>query len=604
TQPNAVQRYASPYLASCNFNAMWDEAARKFLGSAASASQYFSLSGRHLVVLVDQSYSAANCGTGIGSVGGGSNGGGLIWANMSGPTDLHTIAHEFGHNLGLGHSNVHACDSDSRVEGTAAQGCNDYEYEDLYDVMSLAFDAGAYGNTNQLAALNVTSKVQLGVLPPGDLATFTGGASTVNLAPASDSSGVRGIKVTDSLTSDVYYIEYRSGTGMDSGAFYTRTFFAGAPSILADMRPGVRILRLRPATNGHAASAALAMLKQPGDPVKMLALKSGGTFASASGGFTVNFKGTSAGKAIVEISSHTLPSTIDRVSGADRFSTAVAVSQAAYPGGAPVVYVAQGANYPDALGAAPAAVKEGGPLLLTDSNTLTPVVKAEIERLNPSKIVVVGGTGVIKPAVFNEMKAIVGNTIRLGGANRYETARLVVRQAFSSSPVIYVATGGGFPDALSASAAAGAVGAPVILINGSLSTVDEATKSLIRSLGTTSIRIAGGTGVVSAGAANSLAAVASVTRSAGTDRFETNQLVNSQVFADAARVHLATGFQFPDALAGAAIAGAQNAPLYLVRTTCIPAQTRTDIIDGGANHVTLIGGTGVLTDSVKAFTRC
>lgn len=604
TRPSAVQRYTSSYLASCNFNAMWNEAAKKFLGPSATASNYFSLSGRHLVILAYQSYSGSNCGTGIGTVGSGANGSGLLWANMYGPTDLHTIAHEFGHNLGLGHSNVHECSSASLVEGTSSQGCQDYEYEDLYDVMSLAFDYGSVGNTNQLAALNVTDKVRLDVLPSGDLRVVTATSETVNLSPASDSSGVRGVRVTDSLTGTVYYVEYRSGTGMDNGAFYTKSFPSGAPAIVKSLRPGVRILQLRSVVNNSAASAVLAQLKQPGDSIKMLALTPGGTFQTPSGGLSVSFDSVSVGKAVLSISSHALPSTIDRVAGDNRFATAVAVSQAAYPGGAPVVYVAQGMNYPDALGAAPAAVKEGGPLLLTASGSLNSEVKAEIERLNPSKIVLVGGSAVVKPAVFDALKAMVDNTIRIGGADRYDTARLVVAQAFSSASIAYVASGTGFPDALSASAAGGATDAPVILINGNHSSVDSATKALLTSLGVSEIRVAGGTGVVSAGAASSLATVAPVTRSAGSDRFDTNHLVNSDVFSSASRVFLATGYQFPDALAGAAIAGAKGAPLYLVKTSCIPPVTRQDIVNGDADHVTLIGGTGVLTNSVKSFAGC
>lgn len=604
TRPNAVQRYTSPYLASCNFNAMWDEAARRFLGSSAGAEDYLSLSGRHLVVIADQDYDSANCGTGIGSVGSGANGSGVIWANVTGETDLHTLAHEFGHNLGLGHANVHECDSSSRVEGTTAQGCRDYEYEDLYDVMSLAFEYTGIATTNQLAALNVTDRVRLGLLPPSDLSVVTAKEQNLSLAPASATTGIRGISVSDAITGDTYYVEYRSGTGMDAGAFYTKNFPAGSPAILADLRPGVRILKLRPVVNGAAASVALALLRQPGDPVKMLAMKVGDTFSTASGGLQVSFTGTAGGNAQVTVKRHSLPSTVDRISGGNRYETAVAISQNAFPSGAPVVYVALGLNYPDALSAAPAAVKEGGPLLLTEGNRLTPVVKAEIQRLDPEKIVVVGGSGVVGPAVFSALKAMQSNTIRLGGANRYETSRLVVEQAFDSTAVAYVATGRGFPDALSASAAAGATGSPVILIDGALGSVDAATRNLLQALGVTQTRIAGGTGVVSTGAASSLATVSTVTRSAGTNRFDTSHLVNSAIFTSAEQTYLATGYQFPDALAGAALAGAKSAPLYLVQTACVPADIRMDLILGGAENVTLLGGTGVLTARVAQLKSC
>ncbi len=616
TRPGAVQRYTSPFLDACQSdsqwqNDVWAEAAAKF---GKTIGDYFSASGRHLIVLanVPPSSSTNYCSEGIGSVGGGVNGGGIVIANIAHSIDLQTIAHEFGHNLGLGHADVHECANDLLVEGTSAQGCKDYEYEDLYDVMSMGFEYPGIGNTNQLAALNVTDKVKLGFLPSGDLSVVTAHSTSVALAPASASSGIRGVQVADPTTGDTYFVEYRAGTGMDSGAFYTKSFPAGAPPIVASLRPGVRILKLRGTLPGNH-TVALALLKQPGDPVKMLAMKAGDVFHTPSGGLSVNFTGVSGGGAVLTVTRNSLPDT-QRIAGADRYATAVEVSKKAFPtpgAGIPVVYVAQGANYPDALAAAPAAVEEGGPLLLTDSNVLTPIVTAEIQRLNPAKIVVVGGTGVIKPAVFTALSALVppGKTIRLGGADRYETARLVVRYAFldnggTGAATAYVATGTGFPDALSASAAAGAVGSPVVLINGSLNSVDAATKALLQDLGVTQVRIAGGTGVVTSGAATSLATVATVTRFAGNDRFDTNHRVNSAIFSSADTVYLATGLQFPDALAGAALAGARGAPLYLVQTQCIPATIRSDIIAGGASTAWLIGGTGVLTARVASFASC
>src|ERR1700722_6590596 len=48
-----------------------------------------------------------------------------------------------------------------------------------------------------------------------------------------------------------------------------------------------------------------------------------------------------------------------RISGADRFATAAAVSAATFPNGAPIAYVATGLDFPDALAAAAAAGGRG-----------------------------------------------------------------------------------------------------------------------------------------------------------------------------------------------------------------------------------------------------
>src|SRR5690606_18289472 len=95
-----------------------------------------------------------------------------------------------------------------------------------------------------------------------------------------------------------------------------------------------------------------------------------------------------------------------RFAGANRYDTAIRVSKSSYPSGADTVYVAVGLQYADALSAAPAAALNGGPLLLTRRNVLEPEVKAEIQRLSPDLIVVVGGTGAISDDVYRQLAAL------------------------------------------------------------------------------------------------------------------------------------------------------------------------------------------------------
>jgi hypothetical protein len=88
-----------------------------------------------------------------------------------------------------------------------------------------------------------------------------------------------------------------------------------------------------------------------------------------------------------------------RQSGADRYATAAAVSKGAFGTNVPVVYIATGANFPDALGAGPAAAKLGGPILLVRRDAIPAATATELTRLKPAKIVVVGGAGVVSDAV-------------------------------------------------------------------------------------------------------------------------------------------------------------------------------------------------------------
>ena len=309
-------------------------------------------------------------------------------------------------------------------------------------------------------------------------------------------------------------------------------------------------------------------------------------------------------------SSSRLDVDVARLAGADRYQTAVAISSLFDPG-VPVVYLATGTNYPDALSAASAAAYQGGPLLLTPPTSLPTVVRTELQRLDPDLVVIVGGTGVVSSAVQSAVaSALPGATIRRdAGADRYATSRLIAERAFPASvtETAFVATGLNFPDALSASAAAGSVGIPVILVKGNGTAVDLATKNLFTELGVGDVIIAGGTGVVSVAMENSLASIFGamhVARLSGADRYATSVAINDAAFTSARVVFIATGKGYADALAGAALAGNFGAPLFVVPGTCVPSGVLTAIDDLGAIQVVLLGGTGVLTTDVAKLAAC
>lgn len=297
---------------------------------------------------------------------------------------------------------------------------------------------------------------------------------------------------------------------------------------------------------------------------------------------------------------------VDRISGATRYATAVQISKQAYPDGAPIVFLATGASYPDALAAAPAAATHGGPLLLTPGSRLPSAVRAELARLDPELVVIVGGTAVVSTSIAREIGGLGLDVERVAGADRYATSRAIVARFFESSEVAYVATGTNFPDALAAGAAAGSVGAPVVLVPGRASSVNSATRSLLTSLGVTTTYIAGGTAVVSTGVQQSLEdRGGTVLRLAGADRYETAVAINQHAFAAADRAFLATGAGFADALAGAAFAGALGQPLYSTTSTCVPRTARDDLVTRlDVDTATLLGGSSVLGSGVASLTAC
>jgi hypothetical protein len=100
-----------------------------------------------------------------------------------------------------------------------------------------------------------------------------------------------------------------------------------------------------------------------------------------------------------------------------------------------VVYLATGVNFPDALGAAATAALGLGPVLLVQQNAVPGETLAELNRLQPPRIVIVGGTAVISAAVQTQLEGLGwGPTVtRIAGANRYATAAALSAATFPTS---------------------------------------------------------------------------------------------------------------------------------------------------------------------------
>lgn len=158
---------------------------------------------------------------------------------------------------------------------------------------------------------------------------------------------------------------------------------------------------------------------------------------------------------------------VERLAGKDRFATSAAISRSQFAGASsvPVAYVTSGFTFPDALAASAIAGPNGGPILLSRGDVLPEAISAELEALEPERIVVLGSSASISAAVFDALDTYTdGPVTRLAGPNRYATAAAISESEFDPGvPVVYVTNGQTFPDALSASAIAGINGGPILL---------------------------------------------------------------------------------------------------------------------------------------------
>jgi SpoIID/LytB domain protein len=292
-----------------------------------------------------------------------------------------------------------------------------------------------------------------------------------------------------------------------------------------------------------------------------------------------------------------------RLAGADRFETAAKVALDSHFANAPVAYIASSASFADALAGAARAGGQGGPVLLTQATKLPKATTDALTALKPASIVVLGGTGSVSDAVKTALKpyATTGTVDRLGGGDRFGTAAAVAHTYPAGIDTVYLASGLAFPDALAGAAAAAATQAPVLLTRPDQ--LPSATVAELTRLQPARIVVLGGTASVSQAVMDQLATYTrggGVTRVWGPERFETAAAVASTLLPNATSAYVANGLLFPDALAGAALAGHVGAPVLLTKPTSLPGATATALQNQKPSAITVLGGTAVVSSSVAS----
>jgi putative cell wall-binding protein len=296
---------------------------------------------------------------------------------------------------------------------------------------------------------------------------------------------------------------------------------------------------------------------------------------------------------------------IIRYAGTNRYGTAAAIAEGDFPNPAAVdtVFVAVGDNFPDALAGAAIAGKLGAPLLLITSSGIPQQTRDELTRLDPDTIVVLGGTAVVSASVQTQLGAYAPTVIRLAGGNRYSTSVEISKYGFpanGSATEVVIATGTNFADALAGGPLAAVHNGPVLLTDPN--SLPAVVASEISRLAPDRIVVLGGTAAVSDAVFTQLKALQNNTvRIAGPNRYSTSVEISQDGFPGGApRVYIATGLNFPDALAGAAAAAAYGAPILLVPTADLVDAVYWEINRLGAGQVVILGGRSVVGTPVQA----
>jgi putative cell wall-binding protein len=226
-------------------------------------------------------------------------------------------------------------------------------------------------------------------------------------------------------------------------------------------------------------------------------------------------------------------------------------------------------------------------------------------RVAIATVVVRGRAGRSATGKASSHKRADAQSVRYGGADRYETAEAVATETFDGALAPIVTTGEAFPDALASSYIAGAMRTPILLTPSDA--MAPGLPDALARLGATGVEIVGGTDAVSeAVRAEIEAAGFATTRLAGVDRYDTARQIATLIPSEGIgqledhglTAILVSGTSFADALTAGPMSYSQGWPVLLTGADALHPMARRAIEDAGIEHVIVVGGTAAVSDDV------
>jgi surface protein len=273
--------------------------------------------------------------------------------------------------------------------------------------------------------------------------------------------------------------------------------------------------------------------------------------------------------------------------------------------------VASGEDFPDALASASLAGCYNCPIILTQKNVLSTQAKEELTKLGVKKVYLMGGPSAVSDNVLGTIEGMGISVERVNGEVRQDTSLAAanrVLQLRGSIDTVIVASGYSFADALSIGPWAYKSKTPILLTAGDGKlTPNELT--FIKSNGVKNVIIVGGPKAVSYDVEKQVSGL-SVQRlcekTTGGTRYTTSQVVaewsiNHGMSLDS--VYITSGKNFPDALAGSALAGSTGGVIVLAdpgQTSCLDWVINNG---GGSEGVYILGGESAVPESIYEMAK-
>jgi hypothetical protein len=201
---------------------------------------------------------------------------------VNGSLELHTVAHELGHNLGLYHSNAWNCGSAS-----IGSSCSGIEYGDTTDIMGYHFPGhyNAYqkerlGWLNSAKSPSIRTVQTSGVYFLEPYETNTLNDKALKILKSSSSTGGK----------TYYYVEYRQGIGFDQ--------VLSQSSSVGNLTGGVIV---HTGNDSNANSSYLLNMNPQQSSWNKAALNLNQTFQDSTAGVSLKLTSLSNAGAIMEV---------------------------------------------------------------------------------------------------------------------------------------------------------------------------------------------------------------------------------------------------------------------------------------------------------------
>lgn len=262
----------------------------------------------------------------------------------------------------------------------------------------------------------------------------------------------------------------------------------------------------------------------------------------------------------------------------------------------------------DAMASVPLSKKLDAPILMTPSASLDNSVLHEITSLGAQTVYMIGGTGAVSPDIEQLLENSYHlSVVRLAGVDRYDTAAQIA-QRVGSTGTVYLAYGFGEPDALAVSAFAAEQGNPILLTD--TNQLPAVTQAELNALAPGSIKILGGTGVVSQSLENQLAGQYAVERWGGQDRYGTEYLIFQNLFHNQSPLYfasslvessdVASGNPYGDALLAGALAAKNNGFVVTLPPNSLPLPVANFLLydKGYIPNATVIGNSRAINSNL------